>query len=341
MKAISLFSGCGGDTLGMINSGIDVVAFSENNKNCIETHEQNFKNCKLISALINNKITTDITLIPDEIFEEYKNNIDLIFSGFPCQAFSHAGKKLALEDPRGTLYKHTIRVIKIINPKYFILENVVGLLRREYCSKNIYNDIIKPDFEKTGYTLFEKIIDCSKYGIPQLRKRVFIVGVRKDLNKVFEFPKEINQKTSIRNILENTLENSTKFEKDIEIKHAFINENSEKPTGKVHPYILTNINLDRISFGKRDKSVYGQILDPDEESKTIICSYAFQPRMYTTIKNKNGVYIRTLNVNELKQIQSFPKDFQICGNETNQIKQIGNAVPPKIVEILCKNLSSN
>ena len=122
MAALSLFSGCGGDTLGMNNAGLDVKWYSEIKKPFCKTHESNFPNSECIG--------TDITKIPDEKFKELKGKVKVIFAGFPCQSFSHAGKKRA-DDMRGQLYLDFVRATKNIEPEFIIGENVKGLLSRK------------------------------------------------------------------------------------------------------------------------------------------------------------------------------------------------------------------
>ena len=116
LKAISLFSGMGGDTLGLENAGVKVVAFNDFDKTAIDTHKQNFTESVLLG---NQKDKYDICKITESDLETYKNNIDLIFAGFPCQGFSQGGKKLP-SDPRNTLFREFARFSKIIKPKYII-----------------------------------------------------------------------------------------------------------------------------------------------------------------------------------------------------------------------------
>ena len=131
INAISLFSGMGGDTLGIQNAGGNVVAYNEYDKTAIATHELNFPNCTLIQdeTLRHNK-RTNIQEICTTIFEKYTGNVDLIFAGFPCQAFSNAGKK-RVNDPRNTLFREFVRVTNVVKPKYIIGENVDGLLTKK------------------------------------------------------------------------------------------------------------------------------------------------------------------------------------------------------------------
>ena len=138
MKAISLFSGMGGDSLGIKNAGVDLVAYSEWEKEMKETHELNFPDTKLIGC-------GDISKTSDEEFLMYKDEVDLIFAGFPCQGFSHAGRKLP-DDPRNTLFREFLRSTRLIQPNYIIGENVKGLLTRKNVDGDLYIDIIKHEY---------------------------------------------------------------------------------------------------------------------------------------------------------------------------------------------------
>ena len=170
-KAISLFSGAGGDTLGMEQAGIKVVGFVEFDKWATETHLRNFKK----SILIGKKYHGYITKIPDNEFKKFENKIDIIFAGFPCQAFSHAGKKDP-KDKRVNLFKEFVRIVKIVKPKWIIGENVEGILERKDIegNKNM-SKIINKSFKDIGYTMIKpKLISAENYKTPQLRKRVFL-----------------------------------------------------------------------------------------------------------------------------------------------------------------------
>jgi DNA (cytosine-5)-methyltransferase 1 len=333
MRAISLFSGAGGDTIGMENAGIHVVAFSESNKRAVETHKVNFPNCEWL----HHKDDGDITKIPDGIFLSYANTIDLIMGGFPCQAYSHAGKKKSIEDPRGQLFLEFARVVRLIKPKYVIGENVPGLLQRKVNDEYVFPLILKA-FEEQGYKMWYKVLDAADFATPQKRKRLLIVG-SKDHDIDFSFPKAMGTKT-IKDILENTLANAAVIPNPPEnIVYAFTNiatDIENAPIGTPHPFLLRNIELNRLSFGKRDSPYHGEILHPDKPCKTIICAYSFQPRLYVAIKEKDKAYVRTLTCRELAQIQGFPADYKFMGSHNEQVKQIGNAVPPNIITAICK-----
>jgi DNA (cytosine-5)-methyltransferase 1 len=332
MRAISLFSGAGGDTLGMHNAGIDVVAFSELIETAVDTHLANFPDSKWIT----HKNKGDITKIPDETFLEYKD-IDLVFAGFPCQAFSHAGKKQSTDDPRGRLFLEFARVTKLLKPKFIIGENVPGLLQRKINDQLVFPTITKT-FEDLGYKIWYKVLDSNDFSTPQRRKRLFIVGCL-DHNFEFEFPTK-QESVTLSNVLEKTLEGAVEvkeFPKDTIC--AFETDDDLEITGTPHPFLKVNVEKSRVSFGKRISPQHAEIVNPNAQSKTIICAYNFQPRLYVAIKCKDKKYLRTFTTRELAQIQGFPSTYKFIGSESNVIKQIGNAVPPNIVEAICRVLN--
>jgi len=323
MKAVSLFSGCGGDTLGMKNADIDVIAFSEFNKIAIQSHLKNFPNSELIQH--NNE--TDITKIPDEIFEKYKG-VDIVFAGFPCQGFSNAGKK-KINDPRNELVNEFVRVVKIVQPKYIIGENVKGLLSRngicpETKKEKKVVDIILNLFSKIGYHVSYEVVDCQ-FAVPQKRERLFFIGSKEKIKINIQLP---IVKHPLEPILETTLENATVFTSD---NHDYFVQTEEELSGKPHPNLTKLVNENKISFGKRISPHHGEIVNPLLPTKTIICSYSNCPRLFVGLVKNDQTYIRCFTVKELLQIQGFPADFKLCGKLNDQIKQVGNAVPPPVV----------
>ena len=351
MKAISLFSGMGGDSLGIVNSGLELVGYSEWEKEMKETHELNFTNTKLIGC-------GDITKTTDTQIVEYKDSVDLIFAGFPCQGFSHAGKKLP-NDPRNTLFREFLRSTQLIKPKYIIGENVKGLLSRKNVNDIEYINIIESEFNKIGYDIYYKVYMCSKLniGVPQNRERLIIVGIRSDLKQKFEFPPENKKKEgNLKNIVKFDMEGALKVEpeyldfnfNDIPSECILSNLDNDESENNPHPLLVqyakkrdyTRNNVSRphrLHFGKR-LDVGGEIIDIRKPINTIICSYAYCPRFFVPLRNKNGNFLRTLLPDELKQIQGFPKDYKLSGNKNKQIKQIGNAAPPPLIQMVIEQL---
>ncbi len=351
MKAISLFSGMGGDSLGIIKSGLDLIGYSEWEKEMKETHELNFPNSKLIGC-------GDITKTKDEDFLEYKSVVDLIFAGFPCQGFSHAGKKLP-DDPRNTLFREFLRATELIKPKYIIGENVKGLLSRKNADGELYIHIIEQEFNRIGYDIYYKVYMCSKLdiGVPQNRERLIIVGIRSNLKQEFKFPEENKERSGdLKDIIEFNMKGALKIEPDyldfnfddIPKECIITDMNNEEEENNPHPNLVhyakkrdyvrkEKARPHRLHFGRR-LDVGGEIIDIRKPLNTIICSYAHCPRFFVPLKNKNGNYLRCLLPDELKQIQGFPKDYQLSGDIGKQIKQIGNAVPPPLIQMVIQQL---
>jgi len=354
MNALSLFSGCGGDTKGMEDAGINVSHYVEYIKNFQKSHLLNFPN----SILLTND--GDITKISDNIYETLKDNIQIIFGAPPCQSFSTAGKRKE-DDPRNTMFIYFHKSVSIIQPEIIIGENVKGLLTKKTASKELYIDIIQREFEKINYSIQYKVIQCHKYGISQKRERLFIIGIRNDileLNKYnFSFPQPTNENNDLMNIITYSMEKSIKIKKSEfdfnTIPNECIIKNLDDTTEEQnpHPYIISKVRgpvskrtyqgityNQILSFGKRVSPIHLEIIDIRNPCKTIICTYNHQPRLFVPIQNKNGYYLRMLTIEELLQIQGFPKDYKLFGNDKDKITQIGNSIPPKIVEKICNHL---
>jgi DNA (cytosine-5)-methyltransferase 1 len=367
--AISLFSGGGGDTLGMKNSGYNVIAFSEKDKWAVKTHISEFPN----SVHITNKNTNncDIKNLPDEAFLIYKNKLDIVFAGFPCQGFSNAGKKNS-KDPRNELVYEFSRIVNITRPKWFIGENVPGLLSRTGADPITMKerpiiDIIRDIFDKIGYNIVYKILKATDYGVPQERKRLIIIGSPKE-NGILDFPEieKFNCIPDLTNIIESHLDGAMLFPKenipDNLSTHYWIKTEETIQSGIPHPNLVrlvngiknlpkseqtdknksTTIDGGLISFGVRKSAYHGQILDPLLPSKTIISTYSLCPRLFVGLYNVNTdmYWIRCLSIRELGQIQGFPKEYSWIGNENQIITQIGNAVPPPMITSVVNSLST-
>lgn len=374
-KAISLFSGAGGDTLGLKRAGYQVVAFSEFKKPAIATHLKEFPQSTLLIDPVSG--SNDITKIPDSVFQPYSGQIDVLFAGFPCQGFSHAGKKKS-DDPRNELVNEFIRVTRLIQPKWIIGENVSGLLSRkgrDPITKEIRPviDIIKDLFIAIDYHITYKVVKASDFGVPQERKRLIIVGSKKEKGYPHMpwdelIAPSVKGHLSLRPFLENHLEGAMEFNQnripDQTSELYWIETKETEPSGNPHPNLIRLVNGIRnksskekeeskddekaiivegglISFGVRKSSYHGQVLHPAHTSKTIICTYGLCPRLFVGLYNKkiNKYWVRCLSVKELGQIQGFPENYQWQGNEKEKITQIGNAVPPSLCESIVLSLS--
>jgi DNA (cytosine-5)-methyltransferase 1 len=350
MSSISLFSGMGGDSYGLQCAGYPVIAYSEKEKYIQKTHDINFPNSVLIGG-------GDIVKTPTADFESFRDrNIGILFAGFPCQGFSSAGKK-DQNDVRNTLFREFLRATVAIKPQYIIGENVKGLLSRRDKDNELYIDVINREFEAAGYDIIYQVVKADQYGVPQKRERLIILGARRDLNKQLSFPLSVPLSVSLINIVKFDLTDAIIVPPDVfdfstiptECVITDI-ENSDMPTGKPHPFLVGQMTTNDksyagktyetlFSFGKRGSPIHCEIVDIRNPSKTIICTYERQPRLFVVIRNQHGYYLRCFTPDELKQIQGFPADYIVSGNKKEQIIQIGNAVPPPLIRAIAEHLS--
>lgn len=379
-NAISLFSGAGGDTCGLERAGFKVVAYNEFNEYAILTHQKEHPDSQLIVNPINQN--NDITKIDDSVFIQYADKIDLIFAGFPCQGFSHAGKK-KVNDKRNELVYEFARVVNIVKPKWIIGENVKGLLSRKGKEQNQNEnsklkpviDIISDLFNKIGYKITYKVIDCKDVGVPQNRKRLIIVGHRGDLYPHMPWdnltpstnPDVHNIRSFLQPHLNNALEMRDIYKSHEQSTNYWIITNETTPTGTPHKNLerlmngIRNISKKEkeinpstnqnkqiieqnglISFGVRKGGYHGMVLNPDVPCNTIISTYNLCPRLFVGLHNPtiNKYWVRCMTPSELGQIQGFPENYQWQGPVSNQIIQIGNAVPPTLAERIAKSIEN-
>jgi len=290
----------------------------------------------------------DITKIDDEVFLKYRDQVEVLFGGFPCQSFSQAGKKDP-NDPRSQLFIHLIRAAKLIRPKYIIGENVKGLLSRKNNEGEKMVDIILEEFKNAGYNIEKPIVlNSLNFGVPQKRERLFFIAGRDSCPSI-DIPTLPINIPKVRDILEDSLDKSIKITDDKILKlipdnkYFEISDNYEKPEKtSAPPANLTKcVNFQDksgLSFGKRQSENYSCIVDIDQPSHTIICTYSRMPRLFVPIKWRGKCYLRPYTVKELQQLQGFPRDFEFKGEEKDQIAQIGNAVPPPVVTNIIEQL---
>lgn len=342
--AISLFSGCGGDTIGLTRAGFQVVAYNEMNKAAIQTHEANFPNSKLLMDPVSK--STDITKVPDSVFEPFNGNVNLIFAGFPCQGFSNAGKKKAT-DPRNQMFRQFVRVAKTVKPDFVIGENVPGLTSMKSGpneSDPLMIDLIQKAFQEIGYQMTYKVLEAVDFGVPQKRKRVLLIGW--DTARYPSFDPASFWASNSHWGAEQVMPTLRSFVKPAmaetyclgaeEVPEGFDTyaiQTQETQSGTPHPFVKLKAGEKLLSCSKRVSPVHSEVIDLDKPSKTIICTYDHQPRLLVGLKTQGGNrYVRTLMPDELKQIQGFPANYTILGDRKEQVVQIGNAAPPALVQ---------
>ena len=185
---IELCGGGGGWSSGLINSGFKPLLLNDNNKDCCKTLKHNHPEANVICDSM------------DKIdFSDYVGKVDLLCGGVPCQSFSQAGKRKGLEDPRGDLMMKFIDIINFVKPKIFMVENVKGLLTHD--NGNTLKKILETMNKNNLYNITYKILDSSKYDVPQKRERIFIIGILKSINKTYQFPEESSIKKVLKDVL--------------------------------------------------------------------------------------------------------------------------------------------
>lgn len=313
MNIISLFSGCGGLDLGFERAGFDITVANEFDKNIWETFKVNHPNTKLIEG--------DIRNIKEE---DFPSEVDGIIGGPPCQSWSEAGSLKGIEDDRGKLFYEYIRILKNKQPKFFLAENVSGMLADRH-SEAVQN--ILSMFKECGYDVSLTLVNAKDYGVAQERKRVFYIGFRKDLNVNFIFPKgsteDDDKKITLRDIIWDLQDSAVPSAEKNKHNPNAIN-NNEYFTGDYSPIFMSR----------------NRVKGWDEQAFTVQASgrqcqiHPQAPKMIKVGKNdcrfvegKENLY-RRMTIREVARVQGFPDSFKFIYENTNDAyKMIGNAVP--------------
>lgn len=306
MKVVSLFSGAGGLDYGFIKAGHEIVWANDNFDDAVKTYREN--------------IGDHIVLSDIEDIENYKiPSHDILIGGFPCQGFSVANMGRNQADSRNKLYLQLLRVLKSHKPKYFLAENVKGILSLE---KGRIFEVILNDFKKIGYNINYKLVNAADYGVPQKRQRVIIYGVRSDYNEKLEFPKQTHAEIANGSGLKPWLTIGEALSKipDPDSSHNLSNHTYSKFKLKFNGYL-----------GNRK-------IDPSKSAPTVTARG----------DSKGGVVVlhhpnnqRRMSARELASTQSFPLDYKFVGTRTSVYRQIGNAVPPLLAQSLAKIFPSD
>lgn len=194
--SIELFAGAGGLALGVEKAGFNTLGLIEFDKDAADTLKKNRPNWNVINDDIANISCLDL----EKYFSIKKGELDLLSGGAPCQAFSYAGKRLGLEDARGTLFYHYALFLEKLQPKMFLFENVRGLLTHDH--GKTYATMLDI-FTRAGYTIDKQVLNAWNYGVPQKRERLITIGIRNDLvgKTEYRFPKAHNYKPVLRDVL--------------------------------------------------------------------------------------------------------------------------------------------
>lgn len=313
-KVLELFAGAGGLAIGLEKAGIKCVALNEIDKWACNTLRENRPKWNVLEG--------DIKSFN---FKEYNNKVDIVTGGFPCQAFSYAGKKLGLNDARGTLFYEFARVIKEVNPPICIGENVKGLLSHEK-GKTLEGMISILD--EIGYNVVPvQVLKAINYKVPQKRERLILVGIRKDIGLKFEYPKPHYK---IYNLID-ALKKGELYDSDVpksegskypEHKKVVLDLVPQKGYWRNLPIDIQKEYMGKSFFLGGGKTGIARRIGWDEPSLTLTCS----PAQKQT-ERCHPEETRPFTVREYARIQTFPDDWKFTGSVSQQYKQIGNAVP--------------
>ncbi len=344
ITAIDLFSGCGGFSYGFQQAGFHVLLGVDNTEIALKTFERNHNDSK--SLLLDLHEDSSI----DRIIEETNNKkVDVIIAGPPCQGFSLTGSRKE-NDERNSLFYAVFKLAGRVNPKAIIIENVPGLL-------TLYGGKAKKEIielcDKMGYNCNSKLLYAPDYGVPQIRKRVFFVALRKDLG-VFEFPEAthipenyVGCKDAIGDLpdlvadlgdekLEYDKKPFSNYQKDMRNGNKIL----QNHLGTKHTEHVINV-ISQVPEGGNHKDLPPGVGDSRKFNEAWTRYHSQKPSKTIDTGHRNHFHYkwnRVPSVRENARLQSFPDDFVFLGNKTQQYRQVGNAVPPILGKVLGEQL---
>lgn len=321
MKVISLFSGCGGLDLGFERAGFQIPIANEFDKDVWETFRINHPDTYLFEGDIR-----DINA------EEFPNDVDGIIGGPPCQSWSEAGSLKGINDERGKLFYDYIRILRKVKPKFFLAENVSGMLSKR--NSEAVQNIIKM-FEESKYSVTLNRVNAADYGVAQDRERVFYIGFRTDLKVDFKFPKPTTpEHLTLRDTIEDLVSSAVPASEKNQ-HNPFAENNNEYFVGSFSPIFMSR----------------NRVRSWDEPAFTVQASgrqaqlHPQAPRMLKVEENRcifvpgHESEYRRITVREAARIQGFPDSFKFVYNNVNTgYKMIGNAVPVELARVVALSI---
>lgn len=341
-KVIDLFAGVGGLSLGFEDCGFEVVLANEYDSSIAAAYEVNHIGTRMIVGDI-----TSLNL--EKTFGAYAGKIDVVIGGPPCQGFSQKGQRKTIHDERNFLFKYYVKVVELVKPQYFVMENVPNLLTAE---GGYFRKEIEELFNSMGYQLKMGVLKASDYGVPQNRRRAVIIGKRG--GEAPDLPKPRNVSVTIWDAIsdlaylgsgEGTEEQDYRSEPQSEYQKRL-----RAGSTVLHNHVATkhsDLALERLAMippnaGKEalpeehlTKSIYSGTwtrMRKDEISVTITTRFDTP----SSGKFTHPFLDRAITVREAARIQSFPDNFQFVGNKGSQMKQVGNAVPPLLARAIAE-----
>lgn len=322
-KSIELFAGAGGLALGIELAGFHHIGLVEIDKWASATLKRNRPSWNVLNE--------DIAIIAERnLLNEFnlkKGELDLLSGGAPCQSFSYAGKRLGLNDIRGTMFYHYAEFLRQLQPKMFLFENVKGLLTHD---KKKTFQVICDIFSDQGYNIKYEVLNAWDYSVAQKRERLIVVGIRKDLDYLsFDFPMKHSYKPVLKDILENV---------PISMGASYSKSKSDVfklvPPGGYWRDIDPDIAKEYMKscwFMEGGRTGILRRLSFNEPSLTVLTT----PQMKQT-ERCHPSEVRPFTIRENARIQSFPDDWIFEGSMAAQYRQIGNAVPVNLAKEIGK-----
>lgn len=337
-RVIDLFAGVGGLSLGFEMCGFDVVLANEYDESIAAAYKANHQNT--------NMIVGDITSLDlEETFGPYSGKVDVVIGGPPCQGFSQKGQRKTIHDERNFLFKYYVKVVELVQPKYFVMENVPNLLTAE---NGYFRHEIEKLFNDMGYYLTLGVLNASDYGVPQNRRRAVIIGKRgapaPELPKPFESRTTIwdaisdlaflssgegSETQSYPNPPESDYQRQLRGDTEVLSNHV-ATKHSDLALERL-AMIPPNAGREVLPEEHLTKSIYSGTwtrMRKEEISVTITTRFDTP----SSGKFTHPYLHRAITVREAARIQSFPDDFVFTGNKSSQMKQVGNAVPPLLAK---------
>lgn len=313
MKVISLFSGCGGLDLGFERAGFFVPIANEYDKTIWETFKINHPKTKLIEG--------DIRQIDAS---EFPDDVDGIIGGPPCQSWSEAGSLKGIKDERGQLFYDYIRILRKVRPKFFLAENVSGMLANRH--NEAVKNIVKL-FEESGYDVTLTLVNAKDYGVAEERKRVFYIGFRKDCKIKFRFPVgstvDDSKKITLKDVIWD-LQHTAVPASDKNHHNPSADNNNEYFTGQYSPIFMSRNRVKAWNEQAFTVQASGRQCQLHPQAPKMI-KYGKNDCRF--VEGKEYLY-RRMTIREIARVQGFPDDFKfVYDSVNNAYKMIGNAVP--------------
>ncbi len=318
-KSIDLFAGIGGIRLGFeqaFKDEIKTVFVSEWDNKAVETYKANFKCDK--------NIVGDITKVDEKEIPKH----DILLAGFPCQAFSLAGRQKGFEDARGTLFFDVARIVQYHKPKVVFCENVKNLVNHD---KGRTFRVIKNILDELGYQVFYKVLNSKDFGVPQNRERIYIVAFRSDIAPLsFDFPRSSGRQTLIKDIIEENVVSSKYYLSTTYLESLKRHKERHMAKGNGFGYEIRD-----------NESIAGAIVcgGMGRERNLIVDNRLTDFKPVTHIKGEvNKEFIRKMTPREWARLQGFPDEFKFVVADTHLYKQFGNSVTVPVIKAIAKKI---